>query len=470
MKLLALVLCLLLILYLLVRDSKRRGSVSAAIWMPTLMLLVLGSRSFSEWIGAGNGQEGNWIDQAFYLSLIVGSWIVGSLRRVNWSKLFAANTAITVFYIYFAVSALWSDDPGGSFKRWFKLFGIIFVVSVILSEKDPREAIRAVYARCAIVLMPLSVVFIKYYPAWGRSYSSGGAPMINGVSQQKNSLGEMVMVFSLFLVWDYLETRPDGTKRLSGRIPWDRLALLLMGIYLLIISESKTSLLCLLIGLALLFGRGWFASRTISRMVFLAATSLPFLLFFTQQFTSIFTPILGALGRDATLTGRTDIWQHITSATVNPLIGAGYFSFWGTKGGIALREVMQGASVHSAHDGYLDIYLDGGWIGVGLLFCLLIACGSRLIRGLRRGERLQDAQFRYQWMRFAFLIVIIVYNLSESTFARLSPTWFTAVLLFIDLPSPKAEVRIRGREFHDSRTKESVDQDGRSVDWEPSRA
>jgi exopolysaccharide production protein ExoQ len=428
----ALFLCLVFIAWLLVRDVKRRPSSSAAIWIPTFFLLVIGSRPLSLWIGAvitgsGNAPEESWIDGTFYLLLIFGSWIVLSLRRVRWSKFFAANTTIVLFYLYFAVSVLWADDPDGSFKRWFKDFGLVFVTSVILSEKDPLEAMRAVYFRCACVLFPLSMLFIRYYGHLGRAYNMLGGTMFLGVSTQKNGLGEIVMVFSLFLIWEYLETRPVGTKPIRRRTPWDHLMLLLMGVRLLYISESKTASICLLIGLALMLRSRRLASVMINRMVLLGALCAPFLVLFVQQSSWITTPLVEALGRDPTFTGRTNIWQHITATTVNPFFGAGFYNFWGTSGGAAIRRLMHTPMLNSSHNSYLDIYLDGGFIALGLLFCLLIARGGSLIRNVHVN--------RYQRLRFAVLIVAIIYNITESTFARLAPIWFTTLLVLIDFPS-----------------------------------
>jgi len=436
---LALLLSLILIAWLLVRDCRRRTSVSAAIWIPTLFLLIVGSRPVSLWLGGGvvrgtmgNDAERSPLDQVFYLSIIVGSWIIASSRRVNWHKLLTANTALIPLYLFFAISVLWSGDPVGSSKRLFKDFGMLFVISAILSEKDPLEAIRAVYVRCACVLFPLSVVFIRYFPTIARYYSIAGEEMLTGVTTQKNTLGEIILVFSLFLIWECLERRSAGGRRMSRQIPWDCLALLLMAAWLLYMSQSKTALICLLIGVGLVARKGWLASRMTSGIVLLAALSAPVLMFFEQRFSSTIAPLVEAVGRDTTFTGRTNIWEHITFTTVNAFVGAGYWNFWGGKGGLAISQAM-GTTVPNAHCGYLDIFLDGGVIGLALLLCLLVASGRRLIASFHVN--------RYQQVQFAVLIVMILYNLTESTFFRLSPTWFTTLLVIIVFPSLKTRVR-----------------------------
>lgn len=442
MPTLALLLCLLFIIYGIASDSKPRSSVSMAIWIPTILLLILGSRPVSLWVSGGtvhlgvmgNETVGSSIDQLFFLTVIVSSFLVASLRRVKWTKLFASNAAIMLFYLYFVASVLWSGDPAASFKRVIKDFGMLFVIGVLLSEKDPLLAMRTVYVRCALVLFPLSVVFIKYFPSYARAYSFAGDVMVTGVTTQKNSLGEIVMIFTLFLIWDCLETRAN-TQPGGIRIPWNRLILLLMAAWLLNLSESKTALICTLVGAFLIVRSGRLVSKAFNRAALAGALSLPFLLFFSQQFSSIIAPLIGSLGRNMTFTGRTDIWAHITSKTVNPLIGAGFWNFWGGSGGYAISRAMN-TIVPNAHNGYVDIYLDGGIVGLAILLLLLATSGRRIINSL---SQTLDSH-RYLRVRLAFLVVVIIYNLSESTFARVGPLWVTTLLMIVDFPPMKALV------------------------------
>jgi exopolysaccharide production protein ExoQ len=431
MALPGLILGLVFIAFLLIRDSRRRPSLSWALWLPTFFLLVVGSRPLGDWFGGGawdgrglaNDAAGSPLDQVFFFLIIIACLIIATRRHVQWGKLFAGNMPLLLFYCYFLLSIAWSEDPLGSSKRLFKDFGMLFVISVILSEKHPLEAVRAVYVRCACILFPLSAIFIKWFPNIARSFAVNGDIMYSGVTTQKNTLGEIVLVFGMFVVWDCLESWP-GKLRVS-RLPWDRFVLLLIGFWLLQICQSKTGLLCLLIGSALILRKGWLASKNISRVALLAALSLPYLLFFAQQYSSVIEPIVEAMGRNMTFTGRTDIWQHINLNTVNPLIGAGYYNFWGGSGGMRVNQAMH-ETIPNAHDGYVDMYLDGGFIGLVLLFFMLVAYGRRTMKHARTD--------RFANVRFAVIVVLIIYNISETTFARLTPLWFTSVLAFVDFP------------------------------------
>ena len=422
------------IAWLLLRDSKRRPGLSWAVWIPTIMVFTLDSRMPSEWLGQQSSSSGGFsndasgalVDQVFSLGIIVASLVVVMTRRIKWGKLVAANKPMLIFYGYFLVSATWSLYPSDSVIRLVKLFGMsVVVILVILSEKDPMGALRAAYVRSACVAIPLSVLFIKYAGQFGRQYARNGDVTYTGVAIQKNSFGQMLLVSLLFLVWDHLQSRPLGAKKWWKGMRWDCVVLLLMGAWLIRLSQSQTSFICLLVALGLLLRRGYLASPRVNRMAFYTALALPFLLFCTQQFDSFIAPVLTALGRDATFTGRTDIWKHITLASVNPLLGAGFWNFWGGPGGHAIVVAMN-TPVPNAHDGYLDMYLDGGFLGLIVLFCLLFVSGRRMLgRFFPTG---------YQGLRFALLVILIVSNLTETSFGRPSAIWFAALIGLLNYP------------------------------------
>jgi exopolysaccharide production protein ExoQ len=442
-----LALSLLFSSYLVIRDCRRRRTVSWAIWIPTILVSILCSRSPSLWIaGRGshmsaemaNDASTSAADQIFYFSVLAASFVIATIRRMNWAKLLTSNFALLLFYLYFALSVAWSSDPMGSSKRLFKDFGLLFVVALILTEKDPLEAMRAIYVRSAIVLLPLSFVFIKWYPNMGRSYGIGGEQMVTGVTTQKNSLGEIVLIFTLFFIWDYFESHPGGTKFRFKRLPWDLMILAFFALQLLHMSQSKTAMVCMMVGALLICRTGWLASRSISRLILVGGLAVPFVIFFAQRFASILGPLLQALGRNLTFTGRTSIWQHITLDTVDPMIGAGYWNFWGGPGGLKVNLAMN-SIVPNAHNGYVDIYLDGGVIALSLLAILLLTAGIRITGKIRVGSPLN----RYQRVRFAFLIAAIIYNGSESTFVRMGPIWFTTLLMMVEYPLPQYALKRR---------------------------
>lgn len=446
MPAISLCLCLLLIAYLLVRDCRRRPSVSNAVWIPIVFFLIIGSRPLSMWITSqsyevaemGNDAARSPIDQMFYFVTLVSAFVVASRRGVKWAKVASANIPIVSFYLYFIASVSWSGDPSGSLKRIVKDVSLLFIVSLIYSEKEPLQAIGAVYVRCASILLPLSVVFYKYFPQYSRSYAIDGEIMQTGVCTSKNTLGELIMVLMSFLIWDYLQNQGGASVLRRWRTSWSYILLLCLGAGMLSISKSKTALVCTCICILFIVKSSWFSSKAFSRTVFAVALSFPIFLFSTQEFTSVIAPLLRALGRDATFTGRANIWQHITAATVNPLVGAGYWNFWGGPGGYAISKAMD-TPIPNGHCGYLDIYLDGGMIGLVFLFVLLVTCGNKIIRKLGTGS---NATRRFG-INLAYLVALITYNLTESSFARMSILWFTALLMVVEVPYSAYAAKLR---------------------------
>jgi O-antigen ligase len=71
------------------------------------------------------------------------------------------------------------------------------------------------------------------------------------------------------------------------------------------------------------------------------------------------------LGRDATLTGRTDIWIVLSDyIDQRPLLGYGYGAFWAPESdpGNWVREALQW-DAPTAHNGWLEVTLALGFVG-----------------------------------------------------------------------------------------------------------
>src|SRR5207244_5423105 len=101
----------------------------------------------------------------------------------------------------------------------------------------------------------------------------------------------------------------------------------------------------------------------------LRPTALHFLvvgLVFLCCFGLVILPEMGlveAMGRDSTLTGRTDIWKEVLSTDVDPWLGTGFESFWLGKRAEQLWKKYYWHP-NQAHNGYIEIFINLGWAGV----------------------------------------------------------------------------------------------------------
>ena len=426
---LALLLCVGLIVWLFRKDRLWRHHGSWALLIPGAWLAIEGTRPLSYWFSPGNGGagvDGDPVNTYSFAALIVAAILVLRKRGFNWGTFARSNKAILLIYFYFGVSVLWSDLPLVSLKRLAKEFGGVLVILVVLMEPNRVEAVKTLFVRVSYLLFPLSVVVGRYYPEMGRTYSKAGEPMFAGLASTKNSLGQTVLVLGLVLFWDLVERSKerDGPERKSQtRI---LIGMLLLGGWLLRSSDSKTSLFCLLLGAMALWGSGRLKLMPHGKQVLIACLAAFLCLAILDKTFNLSEVVIKALGRNPTLTGRTDIWRNVREQKTNPLIGEGFYIFWDSDKGKAVIDAT--LEIKSAHNGYLETYVDGGLIGDVLLGLLLLSGGGRVISRLFEGDPLGK-------LGLAFWLIALVYNMSEASFFRLTPLWFALLLVLIDYPS-----------------------------------
>jgi O-antigen ligase len=417
--------------WLIKRDIERRPGVSSAIWIPTLWVGIIASRPLSSWLGTGGGidtLDGSPVDRMFYLVLILASLITLSRRGLDWGWLISRNWPVLVFYCFLFVSITWANSPFSSFKRWFKEFGNILVVLVILSEANPLQAIRAVFVRCAYVLIPLSLIFIRYFPDLGRRYSShSGAMEAIGVTFQKNALGTMILACGLIFLWDWLQESEAGETVRTRAERYIRPIIAGIGVWLLYLCDSKTSMLSLAIGCLIVTSiRISFIREKVSAFGLYAIFGLVAFFVIDQQI-GLSRIIVESLGRDMTFTGRTDVWRELLNVGTDPLLGTGYMSFWDD---MSFQSKLPRWVAFSAHNGYIEVYLAGGMVGVVMLAIMLLGTIARINRSL--ADRSD-----YSSVRFAILVMALIANFSESNFACMTPLGFLFLLAAIGHARPE---------------------------------
>jgi exopolysaccharide production protein ExoQ len=402
-----------------------REAGSWELLIPGAWLAIQGSRPVSYWFGSENaasGSEGNPINTVIFAAFIIAAVIVLQKRSVDWGVFIRQNRALCLIYFYLALSAFWSDMPFISLKRVVKDFGCVLVALVFLSQADPAAAVRMVFVRVSYLLFPLSIICIKYFPEIGRSYTRAGEPMYTGLTTQKNSLGEVVFVFSLIVLWDLYEIYKEEARKGKKTQLLIRIGMLLMGLFLLKTCDSQTSLLCLVLGGAIFFGSLRLVRMRQGKQILMICLAVIICLLALDKTFGLTDMIIRAMGRNPTLTGRTDIWRIVLEQQTDPIIGNGFYSFWDSdKGKAVMNSFMK---INEAHNGYLEMYLDGGIIGDVLLGLLLLAAGKRVINNL-----FSAAPFGKVGLIFWFLPII--YNWSETSYFRLDPLWFTFLLMTI---------------------------------------
>lgn len=323
------------------------------------------------------------------------AWAIWRARGEAGAAARATPLLMALLTLAFA-STLWSIDGDGTLRRsvWLALtmgFGIY-----LAWRYEWRELIGVVGA-AFIVLIAGSFALGLLAPSIGRmTVEHPGA--WSGLWTHKNTLGG-IMALGVGVCASAAIVEPKRRKLC--------IAATLGAFALVLLSTSKTALLASVLGLAVI-GAGMLMRRGPVHTIIVCASALTAIIFGAAIVLLLPDLIVAALGRDLTLTGRTDIWEASERfAETRPWLGYGYYAFWLPENGPAywVREAVQW-QVASAHSSWLELALGLGRVGV-VLFAL------QLIATLRRGAgALFDANAGV-WAP-AFLAAFALYTLSES--------------------------------------------------------
>jgi exopolysaccharide production protein ExoQ len=410
---LATLLCTIFILLLFYSNSKKTRGVSPGLWVPVIWIAIMASRPIGTWLYGGadtlnfhSYEDGSPIDRNVSLLLMFLGFAILAKRRVQWGVVLKENQWLVIFYLYLLVSVLWSDYTFVAFKRWIRDAATVVMVLVILTEEDPAEGLRQVFLRCAYLLIPLSILTMKYYINIGRTYDPWtGTPCLCGVTVGKNQLGRLAMISALFLIWS-LNLQKDSSwfKRVKDR--WFDAAVLGLCIMILVQANSATSLFCFGLATAALFVTqlSWIKASP-SRLLCLGSLVIALSVLFLSV-PDLRGIVTGALHRNVNLTERTDVWEGCIGLGTNPLIGTGFDSVWLTPAAIKLGNRLQ---VEEAHNGYLEMYLNTGLIGICLLLPVLVVAGKNAVRHVTGNSAMGP-------LYASLFLVGVIYNYTEAAF------------------------------------------------------
>ncbi len=350
------------------------------------------------WRGEGSGSGGlaeHEVNGKVYFALVYGITLALLVRGGKASWRTAKSDLLLLGLVALApLSTLWSLDAYMSARTgMYLLLGSL--VGVLLATRfSMREQVELVAGALGVVAV-LTLLISLAMPSYGLQESNW-----RGMFIHKNHLGRWMALGTV--ACGLLATRPG---------PWRAWALggaTLAGA-LTVLSGSSTAVIVVLgVGLlALLYSvlrAHVHLAIAVSSLVLLAASAAVVL------FVSMPDVVFGALGRDATLTGRTGLWAAVMALILmRPWLGYGYEAFWwGVESSEDVKEVAGWVS-NSAHNGFLELGLGIGLLGVALFSVGLLLSFARAFRELRRTPGIEGL-----WPT-VFLSFFLFYNLTETS-------------------------------------------------------
>jgi exopolysaccharide production protein ExoQ len=417
------------VMFVLDRDTTAQPS--RALWIPVIWLSIAGSRDVSEWFGLGSrvlsfeqAADGNPFDRNILAGLTTAGVIVLLTRAREVGRVLRANQAIIVFFSYGALSIVWSDFPDVAFKRWLKAVGDLVMVLVVLTDPDRPAAIKRFFARIGFVLMPASVLLIKYFPSLGTSFHgmSGSKKRYGGVANGK-MLGVACLASGIACVWRLIEAYRAPKDARKARPLVAQGGLLAMTLWLLWMADSMNADACFVLASVVIVATsipGLARKRWVVHVAVVAVMAI--------AYVALFLGVgLEYIGKDPTLTNRTELWDDIERIDIDPLLGAGFESFWLGKRLEKLWSIYWWRP-NEAHNGYLEVFLNLGWIGVAILAFILVRSYADIVGACIREPDMGR-------LRLAYFVSGIVYSLTEAGFRMRHPSWFCLLLVMVVVPS-----------------------------------
>jgi len=428
-QLIATAVCMVVIVGLFVLDRDRERRTSRMLWIPFIYLLIIASRGVSSWMGIapppdelyGEAIYSSPIDEAVILVLLAMGLMTLIVRRRKLGLVLQGSWAVLLFYCYGAFSVFWSDTPFFTLKHWTKAVVDLVMALIVLTDMDPVTAIKRLLTRAGFILIPLSILFSKYYPALGRELNKSWEVVYCGVADTKNWLGVDCMIFGLTSLWCLLDARserkgPGRTRRLVAHI-----AFLAMIAVLVKMAYSATASASLVLASAVMVAifqrkRNMRTARVhLAVAIALGCALLPLF---------VLPSLVKDVGKDTTFSGRTKIWHILPRFVENPWLGAGYETFLSGPRMVQLKALID-KTFQEAHDGYLEVWLNLGWIGV-LLFAFVVVSGYRkAVAAYGRDPTIGS-------LRIAFFVAVLIEGLTEAPFRMMTPTWFLLLWAMID--------------------------------------
>jgi len=347
-----------------------------------------------------------------YLGVLV---LAATTWRQTWRSV-TATPLILILVLFVIASAAWSINPGVTLRRSVAVLITSLLGWTLAARYGWLWMLRILGLTWAILSFGSLLVGL-FLPSIGRMHEVHVGAW-QGLWWEKNALGgEMARASLLFGVLTMGDRKWRGLWALGFGL----------SVLLVLLSTSKTALLGVFLGagviaLGLLVRK---SARATLLSIWIATTAVTCL-----AMALLFTPdaVFNLLGRDATLTGRTDIWAAIGQALAErPWLGYGYGVFWLPESdpGNILREKVAWAAP-SAHNGWLEVCLALGPVALGIF---ILSYGSALMRAL--------SGLRMNWghlYALGFLAQYSLFSVSESIILKQnSLLWATFVAVVAKL-------------------------------------
>ncbi|MGD1921242.1 MAG: O-antigen ligase family protein [Pleurocapsa sp.] len=379
----------------------------------TIISLLLYSHGFYPII-LGKNTGGGDIDSPLLRLVFIGIYFVTLiLLTFRWQRTltFVTSNSWLLFLIGLAIFSIsWSAVPNIAFRKVVSLIGAT-MFGVYLGSRYDFEQQLGIYSWTFGIGLFFSYIFSIALPEYGIMNTDAIVGAWQGIFPHKNGLGESM--FAGFMAF-YFSSLLNVSKR--KKIFFQVLTLL--ALIIVYFSESATALVSIIF--IFLTAQGLKRlSITSKKSVLLVLLFLIFTCIVMFLLLVNFNTFLSVNDKDVTLSGRTILWDTLWQfIREKPWLGYGYGSFFSgeSREATLLWQVHDWSPVHS-HNGYIQLWLNLGLVGLIVFFLGYISC---LFNSLFKYLVFKD--LRMLWI-FLFLIYTVFLNMTEVSFFSSGNIW-----------------------------------------------
>ena len=331
------------------------------------------------------------------------------LAALRWKKILNLVTKEVFYWPFLLVAAssvLWSSLPDTTFRGVVYALGTTLFGIYFASRYSLREQLGHITWTLGFIMIS-SLLFVVALPHYG---IMGGIHVgaIRGVYLHKNVFSPMII---LAVVVFFLQAQEGGRNK------WYLWGLFVLTVAFGIMSRSSTAigLMIVMLGICTSFRIfRWRYEILVSSMLALVIVGGGAVVWLVQFGGADL--IFEALGKDATLSSRTEIWYHVwIKIQEQPLLGYGLSGFWnGLNGPSAYIERVMRTQVHYAHNGFLDLCLSFGFIGLSFFLVHFSVLVSKSLAILRKSNTIVG------FWPIVLMAYIFMTNLTEGNLSSLS--------------------------------------------------
>ena len=344
------------------------------------------------------------IDRLSKLLMFAACMIFAVQRRQTVRRLSMQMKLVTGFPILALLLSPLSQLPTRTISSGALLLGSILLLYHVVSRYQLDQLLELLLV-LGTGTMAASIVFALALPQYGLDQMGGHSSAWKGIFSAKNYLGNLALFFLTATVSYRARTRFLRAAQLSQIV-----------FCLTAIAFSRAATAYMLTAVYVGYLLTVKSLHNFRKKDYFVVSFLLLVAFLSVAAVMVVWPdfLVTLLGKDVTLTGRTEIWSAVLdSITKRPLLGYGYQAFWLGLQGESYRVILAVSWVLAqAQNGFLDVTLE---MGVAGLTIVLLVFGFAFRDGVVCLFRSRDqTQLRSVEWYLAVVVLTLFYNFDES--------------------------------------------------------